>query len=94
MLDNHKQPEVYQNNYVYEYISESSLSSVEKLKSASSDQMLSSTSAIQQTFKYWNPATTEDQTAITQQQMETADQIGESSEFMLQHFFHHNNLQI
>lgn len=59
MLENQSQQFAYENNYVYEVISDSSLQSLDK---QITEQPASLQSQQQQlpAYKYWNPATIED----------------------------------
>lgn len=68
MLETQKQPESYsQSSYVYEIISDSSLPDIEALKNSS--HYVNSTSAnIQQQFKYWNPATSDESSSSSHKQ--------------------------
>lgn len=56
MLENQRQPQAYENNSMYELISDSSLTALDK-----PSQIMESTSLQQQqqlpAYKYWNPAT-------------------------------------
>lgn len=71
MLESQK-PQIYESNYTYEIISDSSLPAIEKLRNLPT---MDSTSA-NQSYKYWNPATFDDNNAHASQK--TIDQfIGE-----------------
>lgn len=82
MLENQKQQQTFEQNFVYEIISDSSLPSIDKLQNISPHIMNStSTNQQQQTYKYWNPATIDDSANNSHAQMKTVDQlIGESEQ--------------
>lgn len=77
MLENQKQPQAFESNYVYENISSSNLPAIEELTKISS-QTITSTSGNYQSYKYWNPATNGDTPSYsqaTQIKQQTVDQL-------------------
>lgn len=58
MLENQKPHQAFEGNYVYEMISETGLP-IRELRDPSS-QTINATSANHQAYKYWNPATFDD----------------------------------
>jgi predicted nicotinamide N-methyase len=70
MLKSQNQPQSYHQNYVYEIVSDSSLPDIESLKNGS-------TSVNHQQFKYWNPATIDDNSNSSHIMQSVDQMIGE-----------------
>lgn len=66
MIELQKQPQGYNQNFVYEIISDSSIPDIESLQSSS--HSLNSTSAHHEQLKYWNPATNDNSSSSSHAQ--------------------------